>query len=112
MDLPCAMNKVTDGTRVTACFQVDDLFITSLSREAVEDVIQALQAKYGEVSCQIGQRLSYLGMTLDFDKPGQVNLTMNGYISNVLAGYCKKTTNETQKWRRRDSIRLSPSYCI
>ena len=89
------------------------MLITRLLREAVEDVIRALQAKYGEVFCKIGQRLSHLGMTLDFDKPGQVNLTMNGYISDVLAGYGNKTTYVTPAqgylFDIRDSEPLSPS---
>ena len=92
---PCVFNKVKDGVQVTCVIYVDDLFITSVSRELINELKDHLTQKFKEVTFHEGTVHSYLGMTFDFSTPGEVAITQAGYINDILNDIHVKDTATT-----------------
>ena len=66
---------------------MDDLKISHVDENVVEDVIRLLNEKFGRVSpltTTRGRVLEYLGMTLDYTKKGKVKISMYDYIDKLL----------------------------
>jgi len=83
----CVANKMIDGKQCTILWHVDDLKISHVSNAVVEDILARLNDKYGReqpLSVTRGHVHDYLGMTLDYSTPGQVQFTMTDYIDNLL----------------------------
>ena len=66
---------------------VDDLFVTSASEDALADIATALRRKYGGVTSHSGDLHNYLGMQWDFTDKGQVTISMEGYVTEILRKY-------------------------
>jgi len=82
------VNKDINGKQGTIAWHVDDLKISHVDPEVVEDIVQLLSEQYGKeepisVHCRLVH--DYLGMQLDFSPEGKVVLSMIEYIKNVLA---------------------------
>ena len=85
---PCVMNKMIEGKQCTIAWHVDDLKLSHVKANVVEDIVQKLQDKYGNetpITVHRGTVHEYLGMTLDFSKPGDVVLTMHEYVNSIIA---------------------------
>lgn len=83
----CVFNKTVNGDQITVCVYVDDLMITSANNKAIKDLLKSLNKKYGELTVKRGDVHSYLGMTFDFSQEGEVRVTMEGYIKDMLKEY-------------------------
>ena len=84
---PCVANKIINGKQCTIAWHVDDLKISHVSLEVVKDVIEKLNTRYGQetpLSVTLGPVHEYLGMTLDFSKPGEVSFIMKDYIDEII----------------------------
>ena len=64
---------------------VEDLFITSDGDAVLDDIDAKLRSKYGGVTSKKGQLHEYLSIKWDFTEPGQVSLSMEGYINDIFA---------------------------
>ena len=92
---PCVWNKVIDGKQCTICFHVDDCKISHVSDAIVSDVIEWLRRDYqllftdgsGKMKVTRGKIHTYLGMTLDFRVKGIVNVTMTGYVDEIIEAF-------------------------
>ena len=78
---------------------VDDLFITSDSEQVLDDIDETLRKTYGGVTSKKGKLHEYLGIRWDFSIPGQVSLSMQGYVNDIFAKYtvpksCKVPAND------------------
>lgn len=109
---PCVMNIVRNGHQVTVCIYVDDVLCTSVASEDIDWVASVLKREYGELSVNLGKRHSYLGQTLDFSVPGEVQVTMEGYVRDLLELYEVKGSRATPATERlfeisADSEKLS-----
>ena len=71
----------------TILLYVDDLLITSNTKSEVNAVADTLRNKYGGVTFYVGLQHDYLGIHWDFSVPGEVTLSMDGYIKNILKKY-------------------------
>ena len=81
----CTFNKLSaNGQQCTVCIHVDDLLITCVSKEMIDELTRGLEKRYGEISLTHGTILDYLGMSLDFSTPGEAKLTMAGYVNEIL----------------------------
>ena len=83
----CVYNKVSDGETNTILVYVDDLLLTSSNQSDLELVANALRERYGGVTVRSGQEHNFLGINWDFRTPGEVSLSMEGYVSNILNKY-------------------------
>jgi hypothetical protein len=64
----------------TAAVHVDDLLITSVDDNMIENLAEGLRLRYGEISKAKGTTLNYLGMVLDFSYPGETRVSMKGFV--------------------------------
>ena len=66
---------------------MDDLFITSDAEVVLSDIAAALKVKYGAVTSRSGLQHDFLGIHWDFITPGEVTLSMKGYVNDILKKY-------------------------
>ena len=92
----CAVNKTINGKQCTVGWHVDDLKISHHDSRVVDDILHALNERYGKESPLVitrGRVHEYLGMKMDFSKPGQVVLSMPEYIDSLI----KETPSDLTK---------------
>ena len=83
----CVANKTINGRQCTIIWHLDDLKISHVDKEVVEDIIKMLNKKFGKESpltTTRGRVLEYLGMTLDYSTKGKVKISMYDYIDKLL----------------------------
>ena len=81
---PCVMNKTINGTQCTILVYVDDLLVTCVSQEAINEVIQQLNEAFeGDVKSCTDTDLSYLGMHLKIEG-ASITVSMVAYLRGVL----------------------------
>ncbi len=86
---PCVMNKIINGKQFTIAFHVDDLKLSHMETKVVDSVIEKLDEEFGKeapLTKSRGKVHEYLGMTLDFSKPGELTVDMVDYTKTVIAG--------------------------
>jgi hypothetical protein len=80
----CIFNKQVGDAQITVVVYVDDLFITCANDHLIDQLESLLKHKFKEITIHDGSVHSYLGMVFDFSVPGDVKITMDGYISDLL----------------------------
>jgi len=83
----CVANKMINGKQCTIVWHVDDLKMSHVSIEVLDDIINKLSEKYGKeapLTVNRGKIHEYLGMTIDFSVPGKVKFKMNDYVENLI----------------------------
>ena len=83
----CVVNKYINGKQCTIAWHVDDLKISHVELEVVKDIIGKLNDKYGKetpLSLTLGDVHEYLGMTIDFSRPGEVSFIMKDYVTDLI----------------------------
>jgi ribonuclease HI len=88
----CVFNRMNKGKQITIAFHVDDLLVTSQSDEAINELITFLQSRFTAVTAELGDKHSYLAMTIE-RKKHYYTVSMDGYITTLLAG--RKTRDIT-----------------
>jgi hypothetical protein len=84
----CVFNKGTGEDQCTIAIHVDDMIITSKNKRYRVELVEALKKRYTEgVTIHEGPKVSYLGMTFDWSVDGEVKVTQEGYINDML-GSC------------------------
>ena len=84
----CVANKQINGQQCTLVWHVDDMKISHADRKIVDNIIKMLEQEFGKeapLTIRRGKLHDYLGMTLDFSRPGKVQINMEEYIRNMLA---------------------------
>jgi hypothetical protein len=76
---PCVANKIINGKQLTVCWHVDDLFLGHEDSIVVSNFRQWLSGRYDTTNKKLnivcGPHHDYLGMNLDFSKPGRSRST-------------------------------------
>jgi hypothetical protein len=83
----CVANKLVDGKQCTVLWHVDDLKMSHVSDQVLEDLVDQLNDRYGKIApltVTRGTTHDYLGMTLDYGVPGQVTIRMDDYVQDLL----------------------------
>ena len=79
--------KFINGKQCTIGWHVDDLKISHVDEEVVEEIIRGLNGRYGKetpISVHRGPVQEYLGMTIDYRVKGKVSFSMPQYIEDLL----------------------------
>ena len=87
---PCVANKMVNGKQLTVSFHVDDVKISHMEPKIVDEFIQWVKKKYGqigEVKAIRGKIHEYLGMTLDYSVKGRVTINMIQYVTVMINGF-------------------------
>ena len=85
---PCIFQRKSGDTWTYITLYVDDLMIVSDEIDLVDEVIEKLTVHRGKVH-------DYLGMKFDFSKEGEVFISMEAYINEVLKGTGIEDTADT-----------------
>ena len=110
----CVANKIVDGSQITVAWHVDDLKVSHKKNMALEDFAKLLNNEFGNetpIAASYGKQHEYLGMTLDYSKPGEVKILMSDYIKLILqdapddmsgtavtpVGHCLFKVNQTNR---------------
>jgi hypothetical protein len=83
----CIANKMIDGMQCTIVWYMDDLKLSHLKQEVLEDLVDILNEKYGKITPLMvtrGDIHDYLGMTLNYSVPGVVTIRMDDYVKDLL----------------------------
>jgi hypothetical protein len=84
----CVVNKMINGKQLTVAWHVDDLKVSHVDTPVVDNFIDMMEEEYGKeapLTQSRGKVHDYLGMTLDYSKPGQVTVDMVDYLKMVLS---------------------------
>ena len=84
----CVANKMVRGSQLTIAWHVDDLKISHVDKEVLEDLIKQLDGPFrndGPLMIHQGKKHDYLGMWLDYLLDGKVQVQIYDYIDNMLA---------------------------
>lgn len=91
----CIFNRGTGADQCSVVVYVDDLLITCNSQSTIDAVINDIRLKYKHITvnknCKV---LSYLGMQLDYNFDGKVQISMKHFINDLL-----KRNNVTESRR-------------
>ena len=110
----CVLNFTdSTGTQCTICLYVDDLFITCKNQSTIQQLVEALKDKYGDVKAQYGDIVDYLGMTMDFTMKGCTKITMDGMIQEIINDFHRTdlATAKTPATENLLEINDSASLC-
>ena len=83
----CVANKLVRGSQLTITWHVDDLKISHVDKEVLEDLLKQLDGAFGKdgpLTIHRGKKHNYLGILLDFSLNGKVQVQMFDYIDNML----------------------------
>jgi hypothetical protein len=84
----CVTSKIINGNQCTICWHIDDLKMSHVKADVLEDIVKKLDVKYGSDEAPLtvmhGKIHDYLGMTLDYSVPSKATFTMHDYIKNLL----------------------------
>ena len=84
----CVMNKEINGKEMTVGWHVDDLKLSHVDINVLENIISEIEKEFGKESpltVTRGNTHEYLGMTIDFSEPGKVIFSMLEYIERLIA---------------------------
>ena len=86
----CMVNKDINSKQCMIGWHVDDLKIPHVDKNVVEDIIKALDSKYGNespITVHRGPIQEYLGMTINYTVKGKVSFSMPQYVEDLLSEY-------------------------
>jgi hypothetical protein len=94
---PCVANKMIEGDHMTICFHVDYCKLSHRKTKVMDSMIEYLRQEYesifedrsGAMTASRGKIHKYLGMNLDCNVRGQVNITMFDYVDEILTTFDK-----------------------
>jgi hypothetical protein len=82
---PCVLNKTCrDGAQLTIAVYVDDILMTSTNEEEMEELLQAIKNRYGDVKSHRGDVIEFLGMSVDMSTTGSASITMKGMEASII----------------------------
>jgi hypothetical protein len=79
--------QIVDGTQCTILWHVDDLKISHVNPDVLEDILDKLDHRFGKeqpLTVTRGTVHDYLGMKIDYSTEGKAIITMIDYIDNML----------------------------
>ncbi len=93
---PCVANTIINGSQMTICWHVDDLFIGHKDPTVVTSLLNWLARRYDtddkKLNTTRGNFHDYLGMNIDFSTPGEVSFEMTKYIDKIISAFPEKIT--------------------
>ena len=83
----CVANDIINRSQCTIVWHVDNLKLSYKDPEVIDKLIASLDEEYGKIgkmTVRRGKIHEYLGMTLDFSRPGKFFMDMEQYIDEVM----------------------------
>jgi len=90
----CVFNKDFNGNQCTAIVHVDDLKISCVDPQALEDTLNELIRVYKKLTVSRGDAHCYLGMDLQYS-PGKVKVDMSCMVKEIIEEFEPTSTFKT-----------------
>jgi len=107
----CVFNKVgSDGHQITIVLYVDDMMITCESEMELDRFEAYLHQCYGvdSITKHTGDVIDFLGMTFDFRIKGEVRVTMERLVAEIIAGAGVVAERKTPATETLFEVRIAP----
>lgn len=109
----CVYNKLgASGEQITIGVHVDDLVVTSRNQEDISSLESHLRGTYKELRVNTGDIQDYVGMTFNLEVPGEVVVTMDSCVENILSGCGVETTRATPASSFLFDVRDAPKASV
>ena len=92
---PCVFIHASKRGKCTIALHVDDLLVTSTSKDQIEWLEKVLSDKFGRVTMETGPQISYLGMVVCMHEQGHIAVSMPAYIEEILRIHSDGSTAKT-----------------
>ena len=110
---PCVFNKIgVLGNQLTVCFHVDDIFATAVDDLDLNNLEKYVKSVWKDITVKRGPIVDYLAMTFDFTTPGEVRITMDNIINNILSDCGIDTERATPATSALFDVRDVPKLSI
>lgn len=83
----CMVNKMINRKQCTVIWHVDDLKISHVEQEELEDSLSKLQKRYSQeapLTVHRGDIHKYLGVKMEFSQKGKVIFSMDDYVKRLM----------------------------
>ncbi len=82
---PCEANNMVNGSQITVCWHIDDLMISHVDSNVINELLRTIKGIYGEnLAKKTGNVHDYLGMAFDYATSGEVRVNMRQYLDKVI----------------------------
>lgn len=78
---PCVANRTINGDQGTICRYVDDLKVSHRDPKVVEDIINQLEGKFGNMKVNRGSDDTFVGMNIKLKDDATIAINMDDYIT-------------------------------
>lgn len=110
---PCVFNKTSHGKQISLVIYVDDIMASSVSDEAMDELICLMKKSFRKVVVNEGKVHKYLGAIFDFSTPGKLRVDMRTYEAALVkdSGVTKTKTTPAAAdlFTVNDELELSDS---
>ena len=104
----CVFNRTEcNNKQTTLIIHVDDMMISCCDEKHVDMVIDEIESLYPGLTKHRGKVLNYIGMTFNFETAGQVRITMDGFIKELLED-CKDIIGVSPTPAKADLFLVKP----
>ena len=104
----CVFNRTENNkSQTTLIIHLDDTMISCCSDRYVDMVIDGIEILYPRLTKHRGKILNYIGMTFNFETAGQVKITMEGFIKELLED-CKEILGVAPTPAKPNSFTVKP----
>ena len=104
----CVFNRTEHNNKqTTLVIHVDDMMISCCDDEHIDMVIDEIEKLYPGLTKHRGKVLNYIGMTFNFETAGQVRITMEGFIKELLED-CKEILGVSPTPAKTDLFLVKP----
>ena len=83
----CVANKTINGTQCTICWYVDDLKISHIDKQVVDDIIITIEKRFGKMTVTHGTTHSYVGMDITYTQAGEAQIIMKQYLEEAIEAF-------------------------
>jgi hypothetical protein len=107
---PCVANRISEsGKQQTVLWHVDDLMMSHVDPEVNTALLGYLEGIYGDkMTVTRGSKHRYLGMDLDFSKPGLLGITMIKYIDDIFEDFPELITKTSRTPHTDNLFKVRP----
>jgi hypothetical protein len=107
---PCVANRTSDsGKQQTVLWHVDDLMMSQVDPEENTSLLEYLKGIHGDkMTMTKGSHHRYLGMDMDFSKPGMLGISMIKYIDDIFEDFPELITKTSRTPHTDNLFKVRP----
>mmetsp|Transcript_19346 Transcript_19346/g.48377 ORF Transcript_19346/g.48377 Transcript_19346/m.48377 type:complete len:641 (+) Transcript_19346:1869-3791(+) len=81
----CVFARKEEAGTTMCSVHVDDVKLFAPNAAIRDSVFDKLKQRFPDLKIHVGTQLSYLGMSFNYDTPGEVNISMPAFVESLLA---------------------------